>query len=121
MKKIDFSKLSNKVIAGAALVTALGVLGAVLGVDWPLTENSPVIQQGVDFDEYHDLKMQEVEFNAKADRRRVVLLEMRSIKLLLTQWDDKPDMTPQDRQNKADFEIQLLALTEEYKSLAPEK
>ena len=121
MSGIDLSKTSHQITTAAAVVTALGVLGAVLGVDWPLTENSPVIQQSIEFDEYHDLKMRTVEIAARADRRRVVLIEMRSIRLLMTQWDDKPDMTPQDRENKAEFAMTLLELTEEYKALAPEK
>ena len=121
MAKIDFSKTSHQITTAAAVVTALGILGAALGVDWPLTENSPVIQQSIEFDEYHDLKMLELEMAGKENRQRVILGEMSRIRLYLTQYNDKPDMTPQDYAHKADWETQLLALTEEYKALAPKK
>lgn len=95
--------VSNRVILIGSVISAVAIfIGALtaIGVDWPLTENSPLIQQSVEFDVVHDLEIARI--NAEIHQANTARLEgsIESDGFLLTQFD-RPDLTPGERFEKA--------------------
>lgn len=111
----------------ASIVAIVGLL-TMVGIDWPLTEKSPVVEALHETDRNYagQFQIQELEIGAiKADAKRKyrkdLLGDIRSIKLILSQYEGKPNMTDGDRRNKADLETELLSYIEELKYLGSEK
>ena len=103
MKPVD---IPNKVIVVAALVTALGVLGAVLGVDWPLTERSEIIQQGVQFDEIQELEVMKLNAEIKKINMDTLRNAIDGNRFILTQFD-RPNLSPGDIREKVRLEGEI--------------
>ncbi len=116
MAKIDFSKTSHQIGAIATAIAGLGVVygGLVaIGVDLPLTENSPVIGALHDTDKNYagQFQIQELEVmrldaateKLNAEIKKINMESLRnainSNRFILTQLD-RPNLTPGDIREK---------------------
>lgn len=106
MAKLDLTKTSHQITTAAAVVAALIMFGGVLGVDWPLTERSEIIQQGVQFDEIQDLEVMKL----NAEIRKINMATLRSAidsnRYILTQYD-RPSLTAGDIREKVRLEGEI--------------
>lgn len=101
-KLIEAIPVSNRIIAGGAIASAIMGIVALLtmiGVDWPLTEKSPIIQQSIEFDQIQELEVARI--NAEIKRAEYARLEgsIESDEFLMGQYD-KPDLTEGERIQK---------------------
>lgn len=118
MTKFDLTKTGNKIILAAGVVTALIMFGGVLGVDWPLTENSPVITGIQEFAEDRDME-QMINRRDIDDHRRDQLLDyVDQNTMILSQFEGRNDLTDMERRIKTSLENDVEEYLRELNELA---
>ncbi len=103
-------RVSNRVILIGSVVGALAVIIGGLtavGIDWPLTKNSPVIKQvKMDID-LHDMRIDTAGAKIRALEMDSLTRAMESDEFVKSQYTGRPDLTAGDRQQIARLERKI--------------
>lgn len=89
-------------LAGS-LVAIIGFF-TLIGVDWPLTEKSPVIQEIQEFDEIHELELTAHEIKIRRIRTKQLLDAIDSTRFILTQFEGRTDLNEGEHRIKVSLE-----------------